>query len=263
MKRFALPMIPLMLAAAPALAQPSLGEILPNIAGGGVGFQQEYLGSSRSTFGAAPMGRVSLGGERFVALTGPFLETNLVDSTWLQAGPVANIRLGRSGAHDRAVRALGDLDWALELGGRVGVSYLNTQGIPFRARAGLAVVGDATGSFGGVQVIPSASLWVPLSPTLFVGAGVTARIGSGGQNNHYFGVSQAGSAASGLPAFRPGGGLTHVTAWPAVLWRVSDSWAIGGGFAYTRLGDTVADSPIVRRGSRDNFVGGIGVAYTW
>lgn len=263
MKRLLTAALPALVAAAPAAAQPSLGEIIPNLVGGGIGFQQEYLGSSRSTFGAAPMGRVGLGGERFAALTGPFIETNLLDSRFVQAGPVANIRLGRSGAQDQRVRALGDLDWGLELGGRVGLTYLNTQGIPFRARAGVAVVGDATGRYGGAQVIPAASLWVPLSPTVFVGAGVAARFGSAGQNNHYFGITPQGAAASGLPAFRAGSGMTHLTAWPAVVWRITDSWALGGGFAYTRLGDEVANSPIVQRGSRDNWVGGIGIAYTW
>lgn len=263
MKRLLAAALPAMLAAGPALAQPSLNDILPNFVGGGAGVMSEYLGSRHTSFGVAPAGRVALGGERFVGLYGPLLETNLLDNKYIQAGPAAVIRLGRSGAEDARVRALGDLDWALELGGRVSVSYINTQGIPFRARAGLTVTGDATGRYGGVQFLPSASIWVPLSHTVFVGAGVGARIGSASQNNYYFGVSQQGAAASGLAPFRAGSGTTHVTAWPSIVWRLSDSWAVGAGFAYTRLGDGVANSPIVRVGSRDNWVGGVGVAYTW
>lgn len=250
--------------AGPARAQVSLGEIIPNLVGGGLGLAPEYLGSNRSAFGFAPVGRVGLGGERFAALHGPFAEVNLLDSRFFQAGPVGIVRLGRSDAQDRAVRALGGLDWALELGGRVGVSWLGTAGpVPFRLRAGVAVVGDASGAYGGLQVIPAASLWVPLSEQVFVGAGVAARFASGAHNRFYFGVSEAGSAASGLPAFRPGSGLATVTAWPAVVWRVTDRWAVGAGGAWTRLSDEVAASPIVRRGSRDNLVAGIGVAYTW
>ncbi len=191
-------------------------------------------------------------------------EINLLDSRWLQAGPVAIYRFGRSDAEDRAVRALGDVNPALELGGRVGVSWFNTQGpVPFRLRVGVAVTGDVTGRYGGAQILPAGSVWVPLSPSVFLGAGAYARVGSGGQNRYLFGVSQAGAAASGLAAFQPGSGLSGYGVWPAVVWRMTDRWAVGGGALWTRVADEVAGSPIVARGSRDGFVAGVGVAYTW
>lgn len=249
---------------APALAQPSLNDILPNFVGAGVGVLPEHAGADRATWGVAPAARVALGGERFLMLSGPAAEINLLDHPFLQAGPVAIYRPGRSGAGDRAVRALGDLDPAFELGGRVGVSWVRTQGpVPFRLRAGLSVTGDAAGRYGGVQLLPSASVWLPLSPRLFLGAGAFARFGSSAQNRYFFGVGEAASAASGLPAFAPKGGFTSFGAWPALVWRVNDRWAVGGGLLYTRLSDEVAGSPIVRRGSRDGVVAGIGVAYTW
>jgi MipA family protein len=246
-----------------ALAQPTLGDILPNYAGIGVGFAPEYTGSRHSSFGAAPALRLSLGGERFVSLSGPFAEMNLLDNRYIQAGPVLNYRFGRSGVEDRAVRALGNLDPALELGGRFGVTYLGLGSIPFRLRAGVTVLGDVSGQYGGVSVIPSASLWVPLSREVFVGAGALARFAPAAHNRYYFGVTQAGARASGLPAFEPRGGGTTVTAWPAVVWRITDNWALGGGLAYTRITGDAADSPIVRRGSRDQLIGGIGIGYTW
>lgn len=247
-----------------AVAQPSLNDIMPNFVGIGVGAAPSYSGSSDTTWGVAPGARVSLGGERFLSLAGPAAEINLLNSPNFQAGPVAIYRFGRSDVDDRAVRALGDRNAALELGGRVGVSWINTQGpVPFRLRAGVAVTGDVTGRYGGAQILPAASLWVPLSPTVFVGAGAFARFGSGSQNRYFFEVTQAGSAASGLPAFRPGSGFSSLGVWPAVVWRVTDRWAVGGGAIYTRLSDEVAGSPIVARGSRDGFVAGVGVAYTW
>lgn len=249
--------------AAPARAQPTLGDILPNFVGAGIGFAPEYLGSRHATFGVAPGGRVSLGGERFVALTGPYAELNLLDHRILQAGPVLNYRFGRSDAEDRAVRALGDLDPLLEAGGRVGVQYLGLGSIPFRLRAGVTVMGDVTGQYGGVSVIPSGSLWVPLSREVFIGAGALARFAPASHNRYYFGVTSAGAAASGLPAYAPKGGATTFTAWPAVVWRINERWALGGGLAYTRILGDAADSPIVQRGSRDQFIGGIGLAYTW
>ncbi len=249
---------------APALAQPSLNDVLPNFVGAAVGFAPEHAGADRTIWGVAPGGRVALGGERFVSLAGPVAELNLLNHRWLQAGPVGIYRFGRSDAHDRAVRALGDLDPAVELGGRIGVSWLGMAGpVPLRLRAGVAVTGDVTGRYSGAQILPAASVWVPLSPRVFVGAGAYARFGSAAQNRYYFGVSPAGAAASGLAPFRPGGGASGTGVWPALVWRLNDSWALGAGALWTRVGDEVAGSPIVARGARDGFVGGVGVAYTW
>jgi outer membrane scaffolding protein for murein synthesis (MipA/OmpV family) len=236
---------------------------MPNFLGVAVGVSPEYSGSRNEEVGVAPAGRVSLGGERFVALTGSFLEMNLLDNRMIQAGPVLNYRFGRSGAEDRQVRGLGDLDSGVELGGRITVAHLNTSGIPFRARVGVAVVGDVSGHYDGWSILPSASIWVPLSREVLLGAGVVARFAPASHNRYFYGVTPAGAAASGLPAFEPKGGFTTITAWPALVWRVTDRWAVGVGMAYMRLSDEVASSPIVQRGSRDQFIGGIALAYTW
>jgi outer membrane protein len=249
-------------ASGPACAQLSLNDIMPNFVGLGVGVAPEHVGANRYTWGVAPGGRVALGGERFVSLTGPAAEVNLLNSRWLQAGPVAIYRFGRSDAGASAVRRLGDLDPAFELGGRVGVSYVGMVGqVPLRLRAGVAVTGDVTGQYGGAQILPSASVWVPLSPNVFVGAGAYARFGTGSANRYFFGVTPAGAQASGLPAFRPGSGASGYGVWPALVWRLNERWAVGGGALYTRVADEVGRSPIVR--DRDGFVAGIGVAYTW
>ena len=252
-----------LLGPAPALAQPSFADLMPNFLGVGVGVSPDYNGSRHEEWGAAPVGRVSLGGERFVALTGPFLELNLLDNQTIQAGPVAFYRFGRSGVEDRQVRALGDLESGVELGGRITAAYLNTRGIPFRLRGGVTVVGDVSGHYGGLSVLPSASVWMPLSRELFLGAGLVARFAPASHNRYFYGVSPAGAAASGLPAFEPKGGFTTFTAWPALVWRATDRWTVGAGMAYIRLSDEVASSPIVQRGSRDQFVAGVALAYTW
>lgn len=249
--------------AVPASAQISLSEVIPNFAGVGGGFAPDYLGSRNTTWGAAPAFRMDLGGERFVALSGPFAELNLLDHRYIQAGPVLNYRFGRSGAENQQVRALGNLDPLLEAGGRVSAVYIGTGSVPFRARAGVSVMGDVTGQYGGASVLPFANIWVPLSREVFVGAGVMARFAPASHNRYYFGVSPAGAAASGMPAYDPKGGYTSITAWPALVWRFRENWALGGGMAYTQLASDAANSPIVQRGSRNQFIGGLGIAYIW
>ncbi len=251
-------------AAAPALGQPTLNDVLPNFAGFGVGVGHNFGGGDRTIWGVVPAGRVALGGERFASVAGPMAEINLLDSRFLQAGPVAVYRFGRSGTERRGAGAVGDRDATVELGGRFGVSWINTAGpVPFRLRVGVAVTGDAGGRYGGVQVLPAGSVWVPLSPTLFVGAGAYARFASAGHNQYFYEISPVAAAASGLPAFRPDGGYASAGAWPAVAWRVTDRWAVGGGAVYTRLSDDVARSPLIARGARHGVVAGVGAAYTW
>ncbi len=247
-----------------ARAQDPMDGILPNYVGAGAGVAPEYLGSRHSTFGAAPAARWQFDGQRYVSVIGPRIEVNLVDSPYFQLGPILNYRFGRSGADDRAVRNLGSLNGVLEGGITIGGTYIGTGAIPFRVRAGVNVVSDMTGGYGGVSALPFANLWLPLSPTVFVGAGVSARFSPASQNRYYFGISQAQSVRSGLPGFDPGGsGFAQFSAWPAVVWRFSDKWVASASMHYTRLSDEAANSPIVRRGSRDQLVAGVGVAYLW
>lgn len=250
--------------ARPAHAEDPMDGILPNYVGAGAGVAPEYLGSRRYTFGAAPAVRWQFDGQRYVSVIGPRVEVNLLNSPNFQLGPILNYRFGRSGADDPAVRALGSLNGVLEGGITVGGTYIGTGAIPFRIRAGVSVVSDMTGAYGGVSALPFANLWVPLSPTVFVGVGASARFSPASQNRYYFGISQAQSQRSGLPGFDPGaGGFAQFSAWPALVWRFGENWALGASMLYTRLDDAAARSPIVRRGSRDQFVGGMGVAYLW
>lgn len=249
--------------AAPALAEDPMDGILPNYVGAGAGVAPEYLGSRRSTFGVAPALRWQFQGSRYISLLGPRIEANLVDHPNFQFGPIVNYRFGRSGAEDRAVRNLGKLDAVVEGGFTVGTTYIGTGSVPFRIRGGVSVVSDMSGAYGGVSVLPFANLWVPLSPQVFVGLGASARISPAAQNRYYFGISPAQSLRSGLSAYDPGGGFSSISAWPAVVWRFADNWTVSLAGHYTRLSDEAARSPIVRRGSRDQFVGGLGIAYLW
>lgn len=53
-------------------------------------------------------------------------------------------------------------------------------------------------------------------------------------------------------------------AWPAVIWRLDKSWALGAGFMYQKLSGDAADSPVVKdRGNANQFIGGLGLGYLW
>jgi outer membrane protein len=80
----------------------------------------------------------------------------------------------------------------------------------------------------------------------------------------YFGVRPEDAVPSGLPIYRPGGGVQSVGATAGLLYQFTERWGATGFVRYDRLIEDAGDSPVVRRfGSRDQFSGGIAATYTF
>jgi MipA family protein len=80
----------------------------------------------------------------------------------------------------------------------------------------------------------------------------------------YFGVDPAASLASGLPTYRPGGGVHAVAVASGVTYALNSRWGLFGYARYERLVGDAAKSPIIRElGSRNQLSGGVGLNYTF
>ena len=80
----------------------------------------------------------------------------------------------------------------------------------------------------------------------------------------YFGVSPAASLASGLPAYRPGGGIYALAVASGLSYQLDSRWGLFGYARYERLVGDAAKSPIIRElGSRNQLSGGVGLNYTF
>ena len=80
----------------------------------------------------------------------------------------------------------------------------------------------------------------------------------------YFGVDNKDSNRSGLKKYSADGGPKDIVLMGGVVWYLSGSWATTAGLRYARLFNEAADSPVVdMRGSANQLIGGIGVAYMW
>lgn len=78
----------------------------------------------------------------------------------------------------------------------------------------------------------------------------------------YYGVSAASSLATGVAAYRPGGGYRGAGLAGRATWDIDRNWLVRGEASWTHLSDGIADSPIMRaEGARDQFSVGVGVAY--
>jgi outer membrane scaffolding protein for murein synthesis (MipA/OmpV family) len=266
-----------MLLGAPALAQENpLPEDDGNslTIGAGVGYVPSYEGSNDYRIIPAAIVRGEVGGHGFFT-RGLQAYFDLIpeapgEKLDLSIGPVAAVRLNRtSSIKDARVRALGELDTAIEVGAfagiaKTGVITSDFDTLSFR----VAYLKDVAGAHGSSIISPSLEYGTPLSRFSYVGLGASAEFVGDGYASYYFDVTPAGSLASGLAPFQADGGfkswsvnLFGAQALTGDLVRGLSLFAVG---SYTRLQGDFRRSPIVAdAGSPNQWFGAFGLAYSF
>jgi MipA family protein len=268
-----------LIASSPALAQSS-GDPLPDpndqsntfTLAGGAAFIPDYEGSDdyRIIPALAIRGRIS-GISFFTRAT--YLYVDFVqrgqNALEFDAGPIIGARLNRTGKiHDDFVDALPERDTAIEVGGFAGITYHGLTN-PYDALSfRVDVVKDIAGAHKSTLVTPTIDFGTPLSRTTYVGATLSAEWAGGGYADYYYSISPADSIASGLPVYDADGGFKN---WRlGLLLNQSVSGDLTHGISlfatgsYARLSGDFKDSPIVDlRGSASQWLGALGLAYTW
>lgn len=235
-----------------------------NFFGVGVGAYPDYFGSSDYNVGAAPFGRLSLGGSRFVSLLGNDVRLNLLDNDHWQLGPMAVWRFGREDVENPVVDRVHHIDDSLSLG--VFGGYVWRDPKEFRRMAGVSAwgLGDVSGAYNGWTAGINTYAMQPVAKMLTLAGGVASTYGSGNYMDEYFGVTPADSLASGLPIYAPGSGVRDLRGWATVLLHLSKQWHLGAAVMYSRLVGDAADSPLVSdEGSKNQWVYGVGALYAW
>jgi outer membrane protein len=247
------------------LTPQKIAEMIPNMAGIGAGFAPDYVGSDDYTFVAAPALYYQFGNtNRNVSWWGIFGSVNLIDSATWSAGPTLQYRPGRKDVDDEVVSRMSEIDNSWDAGVFVGYQYINTQGIPWIARANVGVQWNLNDEYDDAYWWASGQFFFPLREDLFVGLGGGLGGGSSSFNQTYFGVTPANAVASGLPVYSPGGGVSNVYVWPALIWRFHPNWLGAVGGMYSRVTGDAGDSPVVKdRGDANQWIGGVGIAYIW
>ena len=217
------------------------------VAAGGV-WLPDYEGSDDNRWVPAPAANGTVAGMSFTVLGNRAsldLIPDVAGKDWnLQLGPVAVINLNRTNRDaiaDPRVRALGEIDTAVEVGG-------------YGAIAKTGILHD----FDTLTVSTKALV------TLFASAEVVGDRYA----RTYFGVTPAGSVLSGLPTYTPEGGqkdisfggmFTH-----SLTGNLTKGLALIAGGTYKKLVGDVADSPLVAiAGSRHQWTAGAGLALTF
>jgi len=264
-------------AAAPAAAQtapdPLLKETVTVAAGGA--YIPSYVGSDDYILVPALGARGSASGFHF-QFQGTQASLDLIRQSDphaidLQFGPVAGLNLSRtSRIKDPQVKALGELDTAVELGGYVGIGKTGVITSDYDTlSASITYVHDVAGAHDSYQLTPAISYGTPLSRKVYVLLNASLDYVGAKYGDYYYSVSPAGSVARGLPAFsaRKSGvlgygiiGLVNVS----LTGDLTGGLSLVGGGGYYRVNGRYARSPIVSiAGDRDQWYGGLGLAYTF
>jgi outer membrane scaffolding protein for murein synthesis (MipA/OmpV family) len=245
--------------------------------GGGIAYLPDYEGSDDYQFVPAPAAIGTIGGISFQVL-GNRASADLIPSpsgpTWdFQAGPVAAVnfmRGNRAGIDDPQVRRLGERDTAIEVGGYVGIGKTGVITSEYdKLSVSVSYRHDVSGVHKSGIWQPSINYFTPLSTKAAVGLFASAERVETDYVQNYFNVGPAGAAASGLPVYTSGrGGWKNWTlgavGTASITGDLLRGFKLVGGATYKRMLNDVADSPLISiAGSRSQWLGALGIAYTF
>lgn len=242
--------------------------------GAGAGYMPSYEGSDDYVLSPVAAVRGKVAGHNFYTRGAQFYFDAIPERPGnnldISLGPVASVRLDRtSRIKDPQVRALGKLDTAIEVGAFAGVAKTGVitsayDTLSFR----ITYLRDVSDTHDSYVLTPTIEYGTPLSPTTYVGLSVSAdRVGDGYART-YFGVTPAGTVASGLPTYSTDGGWKNVSV--GLLGTLSLSgdlrkgWALFAVGNYSKLLGDFKRSPIVSvAGNSNQWLGAIGIGYTF
>ena len=263
-----------LLISAPALAQ--RGESGDSITVGvGAVMMPDHEGSDDSSILPVPGALGSISGFNFLYL-GNRLSVDLIrdgESKWdFQAGPMVSVGLNRirlKSIDDARIRALGKQDVAVEVGGYVGIGRWGLITSEYdRASATVTVRHDVAGSHSGTIITPTVTYMTPLSEKTLVTIFASANHADGNYARTYFSISPTQSLASTLPVYNAEGGWKDWSLGAAgniaLTGDLRGGLSLLGGVTYTKMLGSIADSPVISiAGSRDQWMAGVGLAYTF
>lgn len=254
MKRRLIAFIGLVAAASAAPAQESK-DIRVRV-GLGAQLRPDYYGADKTV--VAPLFDLDIArGDNVFKFEAPddHLAIDLVDEDGLSIGPAANIASGRK---DSDVGApLGRVKTTIEAGAFAQYQFGETIRLRGEVLKGINGHKGVVGALGVDRVWRDGDRYVfSLGPRLLVSDGRFQRA--------YFGVTPAAALASGLPAYRPGGGIHGAALASGLSYQINPRVGLFGFGRYERLMGDAARSPVVRElGSRNQLSGGIGLNYTF
>ncbi len=244
--------------------------------GVGAAVNPSYAGSNDYVISPLPIVQASIGGIDINPRGGGIGVDFIADpdnGPGFDLGVAARLRSDRATqVEDEVVLSLGELDRAIEVGPTAGVSFPAVLNPYDSLTVTTDVMWDINGAHEGMVVVPSVTYFTPLSRGMAASLSVNSEYADSDFHDYYFRVTPAQSVATGgvLPAFDPdGGGFTKVGATLLLGIDLNGDLTDGGlGLVaiagYSRMLGDAKDTPFTSvRGSADQFLGAVGLGYTF
>lgn len=185
-------------------------------------------------------------------------------------GPSFRFRNDRANQiQDDVVELAEPLDTAIEVGVNAGVSFPSVLAPRDRVTLSAQVSHDILGAHDGLIVSPSVGYFRPIGRAASLQLSANVTIVDDSYADYYYSVTPQQSADTGLALFAADGGVESVGLIAITTYDL-DGNALNGGFSiygiagYSRLVGDAADTPFTSvRGTPNQVIGGIGVAYTF
>jgi MipA family protein len=189
----------------------------------------------------------------------------------LDLGPIAGVRFNsRRNIDDPIVKLLSKRKTAIEVGGFAGISFHGVTNPYDTLGVRVDVLHDIGSAHKSTTFSPNVEFSTPLSMRTYASVNVGAEFVSNKFADYYYSLSAADSARTGgaLLPFNADGGMKN---WKAGLLlnqsltgNLLHGLSIFGLGQYSRLVGDFKRSPIVsQRGSANQWIGALGLGYTW
>jgi outer membrane protein len=222
----------------------------------GAQVRPEWYGADNSEIGPYWSFDIASGNDEF-SFEAPDdgFDIKLIKSDGFAAGPVANISPSRK---NKDVGAnVGKVPTTIEVGGFAEYFLAESFRIRAELRKGIGGHQGLVGDVGADFVSRDGDNYVfSVGPRLL--------FSNSRYQREFFGVDQAAATATGLPLYRPDGGLHAIAATSGITYQFNSQFGMFGYARYERLVGNAGRSPIIRTyGSRTQASAGIGLSYTF
>lgn len=239
----------------------------------GIGYAPSYEGSDNYVISPAGVVRGRVSGFNFYSrATALYFDVirEAPDAPYnIEFGPMVNVRLDRaSRIRDRRVKALGELDAAIEPGAFIGVTKNGVFHQYDFLTARLDITHDVADTHDSTIFAPNLEYATPLSTSFLIGASLSAEHVGGKFADTYYSIGSAGAARSGLRAYDADGGWKNIRGTLLATYSLSGDlrrgpavFAVG---SYSKMLGDFKRSPIVRDvGDKNQFFAALGLSYTF
>jgi outer membrane protein len=218
----------------------------------------DFEGAKRSSLSPVPIFSIRRAGssERF---RGPRdgADFGFFDFGGFRLGPVVKYQTARSAGGDTALRGIGGVKYAIEVG--AFAEYFPVDWLRARVELRHGFVGHE-----GIVADFSADVILPVLERFTLSGGPRFTLENTKATAPYFSINPLQALASGLPVFEARGGAHSVGAGAQLRYQLDPQWEVHSYVEYERLLGDAAKSPLVaRRGSRNQVTVGIGASYSF